>query len=156
MTRAVDETFEDDFVRLFTLALRTARRILREDAPAEDVAAEALARAYARWTKIEDYADAWVTRVAVNLSLDVLRRARPHLDRDPEEPDRDPLDALIVEAALRRLPRRQREALVARFVLDLDEDDAARLLGVSKHTLHTHVKRGLSHLRDTDLADLCT
>lgn len=152
----MEETFEDAFVRLFTLATRTAGRILRDEAGAEDVAAETLARAYAQWPKVEEHADAWVTRVAINLSLDSIRRSRVSTEPGIESHDRDPLDALIVEAALTRLPRRQRDALVLRFVMDLDEDAAARLLGVSKHTLHTHVKRGLSRLRATELTDLCT
>jgi RNA polymerase sigma factor (sigma-70 family) len=146
------DTFDSAFVRLFVLAARTARRLLRDEARAEDVAAETLARAFARWSHVEPFAEQWVTRVAVNLALDGLRReARrkevPPADVSPE----DPTSRLAVEAALARLPRRQREAVVLRYALDLDEATAADVLGISVPTLHTHVKRALARLRRPDL-----
>jgi DNA-directed RNA polymerase specialized sigma24 family protein len=40
-----------------------------------------------------------------------------------------------VLAALRRLPHRQREAVILRFYLDMPEDQAAATMGVSRGTV---------------------
>jgi DNA-binding CsgD family transcriptional regulator len=52
-----------------------------------------------------------------------------------------------------RLPKRQREALVLRYLLDLDEEQTAAVLGVTIGTVHTHVTRGLARVRTRLPAD---
>src|SRR5688572_3065942 len=73
-----DESFEEAFDLLFPRARRLAYRMLGDAAAAEDVAAEALARAYANWGKLRDLAhrDGWVLRVATNLAVDSTRKRR--------------------------------------------------------------------------------
>ena len=75
------EGFEEAFDLLFPRAFRLARRILGDAAAAEDVAAEALARAYAQWSRVSalPHRDAWVLRVATNLAMDHIRRRPPHV-----------------------------------------------------------------------------
>jgi RNA polymerase sigma factor (sigma-70 family) len=51
-----------------------------------------------------------------------------------------------VLAALRRLPDRQREALVLRFYLDLTETEIAAAMGVSPGTVKSTTARGLAAL----------
>lgn len=51
-----------------------------------------------------------------------------------------------VVAALRRLPLRQREALVLRFYLDLPEAEMAATMGVAPGSVKTHLHRGLAAL----------
>jgi RNA polymerase sigma factor (sigma-70 family) len=147
------EGIEDRYEELFLCALRAARRVLADPDAAADVASEAVARAFVRWRRIEAYALAWVTRVAVNLALDRVRR-RPRLLAPVRGVDQEPsLDRMMLAAELARLPRRQREALVLRFLLDLDEEQTARILGVTVGTVHTHVTRGLAHMRGTLTAE---
>jgi len=55
-------------------------------------------------------------------------------------------DRRAVLAALRRLPVRQREALVLRYYLDLPDDQIARTLGVQRSTVRSAVHRGLASL----------
>ncbi len=141
--------FDAAYVRLFVTAQRCSYRILGNRTAAEDVAAETMARAYARWPKIHPYSDAWVTRVAANLALDHLRRRRVAADERPPR-DGTSVDRLLLRDELVKLPRRQREAIVLRFLLDLDEQETARALGIGVATVHTHVKRGLARMR-TDL-----
>jgi RNA polymerase sigma factor (sigma-70 family) len=148
---AASERFEVAFPGLFVRARRCSFRVLRNAEAAEDVAAETMARAYSRWSKIGSYADAWVTRVAVNLSLDNLRSRSVAVERPQAQPDRT-LERLVLQDELRKLPRRQREAIVLRYVLDLDEKETARILGVGIETIRTHVKRGLSRVR-AELSD---
>jgi DNA-directed RNA polymerase specialized sigma24 family protein len=49
--------------------------------------------------------------------------------------------------ALRRLPARQRAAIVLRYYLDLPEVEVARQLGVPVGTVKSLVHRGLARLR---------
>lgn len=135
---------------MFPRAFRLARRILGDPAAAEDVAAEALARAYARWPKVSvlPYRDGWVLRVAANLSIDRLRR---HPAEQAVSPALLAEDALVlrlaITAALRTLPRRQREAVALHYLGDLTDAQVAEALGVSVGTVKTHIHRGLEALR---------
>jgi RNA polymerase sigma factor (sigma-70 family) len=54
---------------------------------------------------------------------------------------------LALVAALHKLPRRQRDAVVLRYVTGLSEAETATSLGVSVNTVRTHVNRGLAALR---------
>ena len=56
------------------------------------------------------------------------------------------MDRLVLNAALAKLPRRQREAVVLRYLVGLSERDAASVMGLSGGTLKVHVRRGLSAL----------
>ena len=60
--------FGAEFDHLFGRAFAVARRLTPNDAAAEDVAAEALARTYVHWHRVRryEYRDAWVARVATN------------------------------------------------------------------------------------------
>jgi RNA polymerase sigma factor (sigma-70 family) len=150
---AGSDTFEAMYTALFTRALRTAQAVLRNTAASEDVAAETLARAYARWSNIAGFAPAWVTRVAANLALDNLRRKQV-IVADRVTQGEGSLDRLVLELQLAKLPRRQREVLVLRFLLDLSEAETADLLRITVDTVHTHVKRGLARLRGDLAANL--
>ncbi len=143
--------FESEFVGLFVRAQRCARRILGDREAAEDVAAETMARAFAHWSTISSYAPAWVTRVSINVATDLLRR-KPALFAGRVVLDDGLVDRLVLREHVARLPRRQRDVILARYVLGFDEKDTAALFGISVGTVHTHVKRGLARLR-TELTD---
>jgi RNA polymerase sigma-70 factor (sigma-E family) len=49
-----------------------------------------------------------------------------------------------VAAALRKLPRRQREAVVLRYYLDLSEEETAQVMGVSRGTVKSATHRALA------------
>jgi RNA polymerase sigma factor (sigma-70 family) len=140
--------FDDEFSDLARLAYRVAFRILGDRSAAEDIAQESIARAYMRWAKISDYRQAWVARVAGNLAIDQLRRKRPSspVDRhvDAEEMVIERID---LQRALLDLTRRQREAVVLRYVADLSEADVARLLGCTPGAVKSHLNRGTTRLR---------
>jgi RNA polymerase sigma factor (sigma-70 family) len=52
-----------------------------------------------------------------------------------------------VLAALRSLPRRQRETLILRYYSDLSEAQIAETLGISQGAVKSHAFRGLAALR---------
>jgi RNA polymerase sigma-70 factor (ECF subfamily) len=142
--------FDAVFDRLFPEAARLAFRIVGERAAAEDVAAEAFARALARWETVGrlPYREAWVLRVAINLAVDTMRRKRPRQERG-QRPDITEIATLRIALAhaLGTLPRRQREAIGLRYLSDLTDQEVADVLGISEGTVRTHIRRGLRTLR---------
>ena len=149
-------SFEEAFPRLYADAYRVAYRLLGDRSEAEDVAQEACARAYSRWSSVHDYAEPWCVRVAGNLALDLLRartRAVRRHERLVTEHVRTAGSAgsderLDLYAALADLPRRQREAVVLRYLGDQSEEQTAALLGLSVGSVKTHASRGLARLRE--------
>ena len=147
-----EQRFRAAYVELFPLAFRVAVRLVGDVSTAEDVAAEALARAYARWEHVENlpYRDAWVLRVASNVAIDVTRRRRRRV-APVAVAEADPSDAaatrVALVAALRALPDRQRDVVVLRYLSDLPEEAVAASLGISAGTVKTHLSRGLTSLR---------
>lgn len=149
------DRFGDSFDRLAAVAHRVAFRLLGDRAEAEEVAQEALVRAYQRWRRIAPYAEAWVARVAANLALDQHRRRarqRRHdvqvrAGADAPDPAGGLVDRLDLVEGLRRLPRRQREVVTLRYLADVPEAEVARLLGCTTGTVKTHAHRGLAALR---------
>lgn len=154
MSRAthLPEGFEEAFDALFGRAFRVARRILGDEAAAEDVAAEAMARAYAHWGKIaqQPWREGWVVRVASNLALDAVKRRKrdDHTVLDVGVEDDDVVVRLALAEALALLPRRQREVVVLRHLGGLSEAECAQALRVSTGAVKTHLHRGLAALRN--------
>lgn len=124
--------------------------MLGDRTAAEDIAAEALARAYAHWSRVAtlDWREAWVLRVTGNLALDQLRRRRPALG-PPLAHDFEDSAALrmALSDAVGRLPRRQQEAVVLYYLAGYSEADVARTLGISPNSVKTHLRRAREVLR---------
>jgi RNA polymerase sigma factor (sigma-70 family) len=143
-------SFEAAFDDLFPRAVRLANRMLGDRAAAEDVAAEALARAYARWPKVGglSYRDGWVLKVATNLSIDRLRRRVPEVWPQVEADFEDGVELrMALNAALVTLAPRQREAVALRYLGGLSDQEVALALGISLGSVKTHIHRGLKGLR---------
>jgi RNA polymerase sigma-70 factor (sigma-E family) len=147
-------TFEEVFPVLIRDAYRVAYRLLGDRSEAEDVAQEACARTYSRWGSVRDHAEPWCVRVASNLALDVLRaRTRAHKRNERLKANETIMTPLVDErldlyAALERLPRRQRETVVLRYLGDLSEAQTADLIGISVGSVKTHASRGLAALKE--------
>jgi RNA polymerase sigma-70 factor (sigma-E family) len=150
MAPPLPRSFELAFPDLYRLAYRVAYRLLGDRTEAEDIAQETLARATLRWARLHERPEGWVSRVASNLAVDRYRHRR----REPRFPsgpvgivDDRTAERSDLVAALRRLPRRQREVVVLRYLADFSEADVAAALGCSVGTVKTHGSRGLSALR---------
>ena len=154
--RMKEREFTAMFESLYQSAYRAAYRLLGESSAADDAASEAFARAYARWDEIADlsWRDAWVMRVTINLSLNVLSRKRlPLVPPRLIETEDASATRLAMVAALAGLSRRQQEAIVLHHLAGLTEAEVSEVMGVAPSTVKTHLKRGLESLR-TDLRDV--
>ena len=146
--------------------LALANRMLGDAVEAEDVAQEAMLRAWKqapRWKPGQAKFDTWLHRVGLNLCYDRLRKRREIPTETPPDrpdpgpaPDRGLMAAELgarVDAALKRLPERQREAIVLCHYQELTNIDAASLMSVSVEALESLLSRGRRALRQA-LADL--
>jgi RNA polymerase sigma-70 factor (sigma-E family) len=128
---------------------------LRPD-EAEEALAEAYMRAWSRWATVSNHQapEAWVVRTAVNANISWWRRRRrehavadvPDQAADHHGATRD-AQHLDLIAAMRGLPRAQRQVVVMRYLLDLTTDQTAQELGIAPGTVASHLHRGLAALR---------
>lgn len=135
---------------LGTLSLQCGHHV------AEELTQETLSRVYDRWAAVRlmDRPEAWAYRVAFNLARSALRRrlaerralARVGV-RAAASTGLDQADVLALRAALRRLPARQRTALVLRFYADLPLQEVAEIMGCAPGTVSAHVRDALAALR---------
>jgi RNA polymerase sigma-70 factor (sigma-E family) len=144
--------------------LRTATLLTGDRVLAEDLVQTALARTYLAWSRIRDReaVDAYTRRVLVTTYATWWRRkwrGEVPAGRLPDRPGPDPygqVDAgVALRAALARLPRRMRAAVVLRYWDDLPVAEVAALLGCSAGTVASQASRGLARLRaDVDVLTL--
>ena len=120
---------------------------------AEEVAQEALLRAFLRWSAVSgmDYPSAWVQRVAFNLATSHFRRVAMRRRRDPpvvlvEHHDPDSTSAMAVREALQALRPRARMAVVLRYYLDYSVAQTAATMNLRENTVKTLVRRGLAEM----------
>jgi RNA polymerase sigma-70 factor (sigma-E family) len=140
------------------LALVKLAVLMTGDQPtAEDVVQDAFLGLYRRWQSLHDADKAlgYLRSSVLNgcRTIHRVRYRRQAVTLDPPEPaDSAEAEAMLGEAhrevltALRRLPPRQREAVVLRYYLDMTEDQTATAMGVSRGTVKSATSRGLAAL----------
>lgn len=137
-----------------------AYRMLADRAEAEDVAQEALLRLWAaadRWRPGQAGIAAWLTRVAVNLCLDRLRRRRFSSDAEvSDRPDDAPgADESMDEARMRAaalaalgdLTERHRAAIVLTYYEELPNAAAAEVLEMKLKAFESLLLRARGAMR---------
>ncbi len=137
--------------------VRLSALLVRDTGAAEDVVQDSFVALHRAWRRVDpEKALAYLRRSVVNRSRSVLRRRavadRHHPDPEPVEPSAETLavarsEAQHVVACLRRLPARQREALVLRYYADLSEAEIADAMKLSKGAVKAHTARGRDSLR---------
>jgi RNA polymerase sigma factor (sigma-70 family) len=151
-----------DFVEFYRSSrdecLRAILVVVDDRDSAQELAAEAFARACASWRTVSGHPApaAWVVRTALNVSVSQWRRRRrevpvPDLGVLADRPAaaggvQDAVDPQIM-AALQRLPARQRQVIALRLILDLDTSDTAKALGIRPNTVRAHMASALTALR---------
>ena len=159
--RELPAEFEQQLPELTTLAFRVAYSVLRHRQDAEDVAQEAIARAYQKFSSLRDRAAlrAWTVRVAWRRALDhrrtTLRRQRR------ESVSQAPLAAAAEQAtssnrfreelfeAIERLPAKLRMTILLCAVEGYDTRETAALLQIPEGTVRSRL-----HLARRRLAEI--
>jgi RNA polymerase sigma-70 factor (sigma-E family) len=125
---------------------------------AQDLVAEAFARAWASWRTVSRHPApaAWVVRTALNAHVSRWRRRRREVPlADPgalaDRPTAGETFGTQVDprimVALTRLPERQRQVVALRLFLDLDTARTAAALGIAPGTVQAHLGRAIAALR---------
>jgi len=143
------DEYDERFAELARLSYQVAYRLTGDRHEAEDHAQEALTRAYLRWPRMHHHAEPWIVRVTTNLVIGRWRRLqRPHPQMSSAAgADLGAAERLALVAALRSLPRRQRQVAALRYLGDLSIEATAAELGCSIGTVKQHSARALAALR---------
>jgi RNA polymerase sigma-70 factor (ECF subfamily) len=146
--------------RHLSSALGVARRMLRDDAEAEDVAQEALLRLWRSAEGLEVGAYGlrpWLRRVVSNLCVDRMRSTR-RLSVVEEVPERsEPASqqaemeaqdvSARVDAALKELPDRQRMALTLFHFEGLSQIEVGKIMEISDEAVESLLARARRSLK---------
>ncbi|HEX2258040.1 MAG TPA: sigma-70 family RNA polymerase sigma factor [Afifellaceae bacterium] len=163
--------FEAETERLLNRLYGTALRLARDPADAEDLVAEALAKAWAKIDQLQDRQafEKWLFRILVNTFLSEKRRRHEEPAGDVAgevegadgfslfaqlhqpfllwwgNPEQDFLNKLLredIEAALERLPEAYRIVVILVEIHGLSYDETAKTLEVPVGTVRSRLNRG--------------
>jgi RNA polymerase sigma-70 factor (sigma-E family) len=155
--KAEPRGLEDLYLRHASGAVRLAYLITGDPDIAKDIAQEAFVRVAGRFRHLRfpDAFDAYLRRTIVNLCTSHFRHARVervyverHAERqEPTEQGPDAGDRDELRRALRRLPAKQRAAIVLRYYEDLPEQGVADAMRCSVPAARSLISRGMQTLR---------
>ena len=141
-----------------TALLRLAYGVVGDYQLAQDLLQEALVKVYVAWPRLRSRsaAEVYARRTIVTTAISWRRRRsfhEPPVETVPDSvSDLDEDDWFTTHDVLwqhvRRLPPRQRAALVLRYYEDLSEAETADLMGCSTGTVKSQLSAALSKLRE--------
>ena len=156
--------FEARLAECGPLAYRVARGVLRNDADAEDVAQEALLRAYRRFDRLRDPLRfrGWLVRIVFRLALDRARSSKRRELRETEwaqparcavPPNAEELAASSefqahLERALEALPEKLRLVLLLAATEEHTLEEVAGMLGLPVGTVKSRLFVGRKKLAE--------
>jgi len=149
---ALRREFEERLAECGPLAYRVARGVLRNNADAEDVAQEALLRAYRQFERLRDRGRfrGWLVRIAFRLAID---RARSSKRREVREtlwsqsaprPSTEDLAATSefqehMDRAMDELPEKRRLVVLLAAIEGHSLDEVAEMLGLPVGTVKSRL-----------------
>jgi RNA polymerase sigma-70 factor (ECF subfamily) len=159
MPVAADETLWRD---LRARLVRFVRRRVADDATAEDIAHDALARAYASrdTLRMGDRLEPWLYQITRNAVVDHYRRRRPTEPLPPDLVATDAADhgdarhelAQCVAPLVHALPAHYRDAIVLAELEGRTQQETADALGMTLSGAKSRVQRGRRMLAEKLLA----
>ena len=142
------------------MVLRTAQRLLLNDADAQDAAQEVFLRLHRSLHKFQEGRDLipWLYRITVNICHDQRKRRKPMStfeeapeltarEADPEQQLNAQQRKMLLRAALAGLSERERDAIVLRDLEGLSTAEVARILGTTETTVRSQISMGRVKLR---------
>jgi RNA polymerase sigma-70 factor (ECF subfamily) len=141
-----DQGLERLFRREYAGLVRTLTVVVGSADAAADAVQDAFVQASRHWPRVRAYDDpaSWLRRVALHRALNQRRgwqRREAALHRlaplRPTVEDAEP--AVDFDAALDRLPRRQRAVVALYYVADLPVAEIAAVLGLAEGTVKSHL-----------------
>lgn len=149
--------FDEVYRREYAALVRLAWALTGRQREAEELVQEAFLRAYRCWSTVGAYErpGAWLRRVVLNLASSRLRRARAEANALMRlGQDRAPVatlheDTLAFWAAVRRLPARQAQVVVLRYVEDRSTPEIAEVLAIAEGTVRATLHQARQELRVT-------
>jgi RNA polymerase sigma-70 factor (ECF subfamily) len=162
VARSDERALAELYDRLGRIAYALALRVVRDRALAEDVVQEAFVavwRSAARFLAERGTARTWLLTLVHRRAVDLIRREEPRraepLEVAPAEADEGTeeeawlrLERERVQAALRRLPDAQREAIELAYFGGFTQSELADRLGEPLGTIKSRMFTGLARLRE--------
>jgi RNA polymerase sigma-70 factor (sigma-E family) len=156
--RSADWAVTELYSLHYRALVRLAVLLVRDIPTAEDVVQDSFVAMHDGWQRLRnaESALAYLRHAVLNRSRSVLRH-RAVVDKHlPNPPPDNPsaeycalvrLEQSAVVEALRRLPGRQREAIVLRYYADFSEAEVAAAMGISRGAVKSHTARAIAALR---------
>ncbi|MEM7755014.1 MAG: sigma-70 family RNA polymerase sigma factor [Planctomycetota bacterium] len=147
--------------RYEAMVLATCRRVLRNQADAEDAAQQAFVKLASHAGRVRSNAAAWLHACAMRTATDIARaaatrrraeaRAADELAANASSGASSPAEWAELESqlddALAKLDPADRDLICARFLAGRSQADLAREAGVNPGTLHRRLNKALEKLR---------
>lgn len=155
ITRRDAEAFDEIVRRFADQVFGTCRRILRNDADAEEVAQECFLLLVRSGGEVRSSLGGWLHRAATSRSLDRIRsesrrriRERAYVEAASQvaEATWDDLQE-HVDAAIDQLPESTRDMIVAHFLGRKTHEEIASELGMNRRAVSQRIQRGLESIR---------
>jgi RNA polymerase sigma-70 factor (ECF subfamily) len=132
--------------------------LTRDRSLAEDLTADTFEKALRLWKRFDPArasARTWLCQIARTTALDWFRAQERRHRREERVAAPDRFEEALaeglspeLESALRELSAGEREVIALRVLLDLDGEEAARVLGVSPTAVSTRLSRALKKLEE--------
>ena len=158
VVRAV-EPFDRFYEREFRSVVGLAYALSGSRAASEDLAQEAFIAAHRNWDKVGGYdkPEAWVRRVVSNLSVSRFRKRAAEVkaitrlagfrDESVVLPEL-PAEAQEFWSNVRKLPKRQAQAIALHYLEDRSVADIAEILECAPNTVKVHLHKGRQRLAE--------
>lgn len=158
-SRTVEQKIEAAVREHAQLVFKICYAVVRNHHDAEDATQEVFLRVWRNAPRLGEIEDlrSWIARIAWNVAIDRKRKpVEQQMDERFEVPQRARAEQdlisgemlMLLERAIARLPRKEREALILASVEEMSMAEVGQVLGASEATVRGRVFRARQQLRE--------
>jgi RNA polymerase sigma-70 factor, ECF subfamily len=158
-SRTVEQRIEAAVREHAQLVFKICYAVVRNHHDAEDATQEVFLRIWRNASRLKEIEDlrSWIARIAWNVAIDRKRRPpEQQIDEHFEvsqtaSAERDVITGqmlVLLERAIAKLPRKEREVLILASVEEMSMAEIAQVLGASEATVRGRVFRARQQLRE--------